>query len=139
MFLRQYQLALHQIDSLRRDGRFVGVDGTIPEGQGIIMAHLNECHELVEMVRSLTIILFYTTTTHPVCLQLKESMNEEETEDEPETELDDEDDDDDDYGGVRRGIEQLRVSSGTGGSIPFANPPSASGSDTDGEGLKLVR
>ena len=38
---------------MRQDGRFVGADGTIPEGQGILMAHLNECHELVEMVRSL--------------------------------------------------------------------------------------
>ena len=47
---RQYQLALYQIDSLRVDGKFHGVDGTIPEGQGIVMAHLNECHELVEMV-----------------------------------------------------------------------------------------
>lgn len=47
----QYQLALHQIDSMRKEGKFVGVDGTIPEGQGIVMAHLNECHELLEMVR----------------------------------------------------------------------------------------
>lgn len=46
----QYQLALFQIESLRKDGKFIGVDGTIPEGQGIVMAHLNECHELVEMV-----------------------------------------------------------------------------------------
>ena len=36
---------------MRKDGRFVGVDGTIPEGQGIVISHLNECHELVEMVR----------------------------------------------------------------------------------------
>jgi hypothetical protein len=36
---------------MRKDGKFVGVDGTIPEGQGIVMAHLNECHELLEMVR----------------------------------------------------------------------------------------
>lgn len=46
----QYQLALHQIDSMRKDGKFVGVDGSIPEGQGIVTAHLSECHELVEMV-----------------------------------------------------------------------------------------
>jgi hypothetical protein len=37
---------------MRKDGKFVGVDGSIPEGQGIVMAHLNECHELLEMVRS---------------------------------------------------------------------------------------
>ena len=30
--LSQYQLALHQIDSMRKDGKFIGVDGTIPEG-----------------------------------------------------------------------------------------------------------
>ena len=49
----QYQLALYQIDSLRKDGKFIGIDGSIPEGQGIVMAHLNECHELLEMVRFL--------------------------------------------------------------------------------------
>lgn len=59
--LYPYQLALHQIDSMRKDGKFVGVDGSIPEGQGIVMAHLNESHELVEM--------------------LKESMDEDDEED----------------------------------------------------------
>ncbi|KAG5639079.1 hypothetical protein H0H81_007023 [Sphagnurus paluster] len=49
--LYPYQLALFQIDTMRQDGRFVGVDGSIPEGQGILMAHLNECHELVEMLK----------------------------------------------------------------------------------------
>lgn len=49
--LYPYQLALHQIDSVRKDGRFVGVGGNIPEGQGIVMAHLNECHELLEMLK----------------------------------------------------------------------------------------
>jgi hypothetical protein len=48
---------LYQIDSLRKDGKFIGVDGTIPEGQGIVMAHLNECHELVEMVCPLNVQL----------------------------------------------------------------------------------
>jgi NTP pyrophosphatase (non-canonical NTP hydrolase) len=62
--LYPYQLALFQIDSVRKDGRFIGVDGSIPEGQGIINANLSECHELVEM--------------------LKESMDEEETEDDDE-------------------------------------------------------
>jgi hypothetical protein len=47
----QYQLALHQIDSMRKDGKFIGADGSIPEGQAIVVAHLSECHELVEMVR----------------------------------------------------------------------------------------
>ncbi|KAH9479506.1 CUB1 family protein C30C2.08 [Psilocybe cubensis] len=68
--LYPYQLALFQIDSMRKDGRFVGMDGSIPEGQGIINANLSECHELVEM--------------------LKESMDEGETEE-------DEDDYDYDY------------------------------------------
>ncbi|KAF9245344.1 hypothetical protein BU15DRAFT_85662 [Melanogaster broomeanus] len=49
--LYPYQIALHQIDSMRKDGKFVGHDGSIPEGQGIIMAHLNECHELLEMLK----------------------------------------------------------------------------------------
>lgn len=35
---------------MRKDGRFIGVDGNVPEGQGIINANLSECHELVEMV-----------------------------------------------------------------------------------------
>jgi hypothetical protein len=99
------------------------------------MAHLNECHELVEMVCPLPSFLPTVLEIHLVSLQLKESMNEEETEDEPETELDEEDydDDDDDYGGVRQGMEQLTVSSGVpGGRVPFTNSTSASGSDTDG-------
>jgi len=49
--LYPYQLALHQIDSMRQEGRFIGVDGSIPEGQGILMAHLNESHELLEMLK----------------------------------------------------------------------------------------
>lgn len=50
--LYPYQLALHQIDQMRKDGKFIsGEDGSIPEGQGILMAHLNECHELLEMLK----------------------------------------------------------------------------------------
>ena len=44
---------------MRKDGRFIGADGTVPEGQGVIMAHLNECHELVEMVRFLLQFRFH--------------------------------------------------------------------------------
>jgi len=76
--LYPYQLALYQIDSLRVDGRFLGADGTIPEGQGIVMAHLNECHELVEM--------------------LKEQLNEQEDDDDDYDEDDDEHLDDDGEG-----------------------------------------
>ncbi|KAH8798713.1 hypothetical protein DL96DRAFT_1638469 [Flagelloscypha sp. PMI_526] len=70
--LYPYQLALFQIDSMRKDGKFIGADGNIPEGQGVVMAHLNECHELIEM--------------------LKEAMDEDEDEDEDEEYDDDEDD-----------------------------------------------
>src|SRR5277367_2227413 len=47
--LYPYQLALFQIDGMVKDGKFYGKDGSIPEGQGIVMAHLNECHELLEL------------------------------------------------------------------------------------------
>ncbi|PPQ62875.1 hypothetical protein CVT24_006273 [Panaeolus cyanescens] len=78
--LYPYQLALFQIDSLRKDGRFVGVDGTVPEGQGIINANLSECHELIEM--------------------LKESMDEAETEIEDDEDIEDDESSqsEDDYG-----------------------------------------
>lgn len=65
----QYQLALHQIDSLRKDGKFLGVDGTIPEGQGIVMAHLSECHELVQMVRDTKSLFLITSLIFPVTAQ----------------------------------------------------------------------
>lgn len=64
MMHMQYQLALHQIDSLRQDGKFVGMDGSIPEGQGIVMAHLNECHELLEMVRTPLPLLLLVRIAH---------------------------------------------------------------------------
>ncbi|WRT63533.1 uncharacterized protein IL334_000438 [Kwoniella shivajii] len=60
--LYPYHLALHQIDSLRKDGKFYADDGSIPEGQAILVAQLSEAHELLEM--------------------LKESMSDEEDEDE---------------------------------------------------------
>jgi len=49
--LYPYQLSLHQIELLRVDGKFHAPDGTVPEGQGVVMAHLNECHELMEMLK----------------------------------------------------------------------------------------
>ncbi|KAF9778416.1 hypothetical protein BJ322DRAFT_1093002 [Thelephora terrestris] len=69
--LYPYQLALYQIDSLRVNGRFHGADGSIPEGQAIIMANLNECHELIEM--------------------LKEQLNNEQDEEDEEDDEDEED------------------------------------------------
>ncbi|EJD07338.1 uncharacterized protein FOMMEDRAFT_16036 [Fomitiporia mediterranea MF3/22] len=73
--LYPYQLALFQIDSLRKEGKFVSEDGGVPEGQGVVMAHLNECHELVE--------------------ELKEAMNDPEDTDDMD-DLDDAGDDDED-------------------------------------------
>lgn len=48
---------MHQIESMRKDGKFEAADGSVPEGQGIVMAHLNECHELIEMVYILILIM----------------------------------------------------------------------------------
>ena len=79
---------------MRKDGKFVGVDGSVPEGQGIVMAHLNECHELLEMVRLLIFTRCPSVTSAPltscssVYLQLKQSMDEHE-EEEDSTEDDD--------------------------------------------------
>lgn len=128
---------------MRKDGRFVGVDGTIPEGQGIIMAHLNECHELVEMVCPPLLPLSLSLLTF-VCFiisQLKESMNEEETEDEPEAELDDEWSGGYDgmYSSRHNAESGLRVTSGDHLKVPVSTSASGSGSDTDGEGLRDLR
>jgi len=49
--LYPYHLALHQIESLRKDGKFLGDDGSIPEGQAILVAQLSEAHELLEMLK----------------------------------------------------------------------------------------
>lgn len=84
---------------MRKDGKFVGVDGNIPEGQGIVMAHLNECHELLEMV-SFSILLWFPVIVVLIqhTPQLKERMDEGITEDEEfeETTFDSESDSDDD-------------------------------------------
>lgn len=71
--LYPYQLALFQVDGMVKDGKIMGKDGTIPEGQGIVMAHLSECHELLEM--------------------LKESMENESDEDDEEEEDEEEEED----------------------------------------------
>lgn len=49
--LYPYHLALHQIDQLRKDGKFHADDGSIPEGQAILVAQLSEAHELLEMLK----------------------------------------------------------------------------------------
>lgn len=49
--LYPYHLALHQIDSIRKDGKFHADDGSVPEGQAILNAQLSEAHELLEMLK----------------------------------------------------------------------------------------
>ncbi|GAA6049334.1 hypothetical protein JCM3770_007293 [Rhodotorula araucariae] len=49
--LYPFQLALYQIDSLRKDGKFEGRDGSIPEGQAILCALLSEAHEMISMMQ----------------------------------------------------------------------------------------
>lgn len=67
---------------MRKDGKFVGADGTIPEGQAIVIAHLNECHELVEEVQSMQ--LSYNDLRKLTQTQLKETMDDPEAEEEEE-------------------------------------------------------
>ncbi|CAJ0836830.1 3979_t:CDS:2 [Entrophospora sp. SA101] len=45
--LYPYQMKLASIDNLRVDGKFIDDDGSIPEGQGIIAALLNECYDIL--------------------------------------------------------------------------------------------
>ena len=69
---------------MRRDGKFLSVDGNIPEGQGIVMAHLNECHELLEMVSSRICVTsrhIKPSETHRMYKQLKRAMDDGEGED----------------------------------------------------------
>ncbi|GAA6006772.1 uncharacterized protein JCM10292_005445, partial [Rhodotorula paludigena] len=49
--LYPFQLALYQIDSLRKDGKFEGRDGSVPEGQAILCALLSEAHEIISMMQ----------------------------------------------------------------------------------------
>lgn len=71
----------------------MGKDGTIPEGQGIVMAHLNECHELLEMVSTHNSIFPLGPKLLTTCVQLKESMeNESDEEDEEEEDEEEEED-----------------------------------------------
>ncbi|CAG8498423.1 28_t:CDS:2 [Funneliformis caledonium] len=45
--LYPYQMKLASIDNMRVDGKFLDEDGSIPEGQGIVMALLNECYDIL--------------------------------------------------------------------------------------------
>jgi hypothetical protein len=72
-----------------KDGKFIGKDGSIPEGQGIVMANLNECHELLEMVRHILALAIVRWPDNLMPgLQLKELMEEDEEEEEEEEEED---------------------------------------------------
>ncbi|GAA5864873.1 hypothetical protein JCM8547_009257 [Rhodosporidiobolus lusitaniae] len=51
--LYPFQLALYQIDSLRKDGKFEGRDGSIPEGQAIVHALLSEAHEMISYLQEM--------------------------------------------------------------------------------------
>ncbi|KAJ3066548.1 hypothetical protein HDU99_003818 [Rhizoclosmatium hyalinum] len=44
--LTMYQLKLAALDNQRVDGKFIGDDGSIPEGQGILHELLAECYTL---------------------------------------------------------------------------------------------
>jgi hypothetical protein len=77
---------------MRKDGKFVGADGSVPEGQAIVMAHLNECHELIEMVGTISLYLGLIVAVFDNRFQLKEAMNEDEDEEEYEDEEEDDDD-----------------------------------------------
>lgn len=37
---------------MRQDGKFLSEDGSVPEGQAILIAQLNEAHELLEMLKN---------------------------------------------------------------------------------------
>lgn len=43
--LYPFQMALHQIDTLRKDGKFEGRDGSVPEGQSLLHALLSEAYD----------------------------------------------------------------------------------------------
>ncbi|KAL1662742.1 hypothetical protein GGF50DRAFT_116699 [Schizophyllum commune] len=96
--LYPYQLALFQIDSMRKDGKFVGEEGNIPEGQGIVMAHLNECHELIEMLKEAMDEGDYEDEE-----EYDESGVEEDEEGPPDSAAEDEDDDDTPQADVKSG------------------------------------
>ncbi|CAG8436392.1 2704_t:CDS:2 [Ambispora gerdemannii] len=47
-----YQMKLTSIDNLRVDGKFLDENGGVPEGQGIVMALLNECYDILFELKS---------------------------------------------------------------------------------------
>lgn len=45
--LYPYQMKLASIDNMRVNGTFYDEDGMIPEGQGLCVAILNECYDIL--------------------------------------------------------------------------------------------
>jgi hypothetical protein len=45
--LYPYQMKLASIDNMRQNGTFYDEDGMIPEGQGVCVAILNECYDIL--------------------------------------------------------------------------------------------
>lgn len=46
-----YQMKLNSIHLLQKEGKFYDQEGSIPEGQGLLVHILEECHELLETLR----------------------------------------------------------------------------------------
>ncbi len=47
-----YQMKLTSIVTLQKDGKFYDADGEIPEGQAILFSLIENCHELLDALRS---------------------------------------------------------------------------------------
>lgn len=56
--LYPYQLALAQIENMRVDGKFVGRDGSLPEGQAVLNANLGESYEMIQVRHGYSIGVF---------------------------------------------------------------------------------
>jgi hypothetical protein len=77
--LYPYQLALAQIENARVDGKFPARDGSLPEGQAILNAHLSESYEMIEVSpKACTLLNFVDRLLTTACFfpiqMLKEEM-----------------------------------------------------------------
>jgi hypothetical protein len=46
-----YQIKLSSIVKLQKDGKYEDSDGSVPEGQAIIFEKIEQCHNLMEMLK----------------------------------------------------------------------------------------